>query len=175
MDRKLNVCIGIDVGGTSTDAVALLNGKVVAKSKQPTTALTTIGVKNALGSVLQQLGRIYDGSDVGVCRVNIGTTYFLNAVLQRKGLAPVSVIRLCGPASRSLPPFCDFPQDLRHVVCKSYHFVDGGYEFNGKEIAPVRPDEVLQVIKELKENGTEKFVVLSMPFLYLFSMLNLHC
>ena len=50
-----------------------------------------------------------------VCRVHIGTTQFLNAVIQKRHLARVAVIRLCGPASTDLPPYADFPPDLKQV------------------------------------------------------------
>jgi N-methylhydantoinase A/oxoprolinase/acetone carboxylase beta subunit len=149
----MKVCIGIDVGGTNTDAVALYDRKVVAKSKKPTTSSITLGVRNALHSVLGQLTENFKDRNVRICRVNIGTTHFLNAVLQRKNLAAVTVVRLCGPASRALPPFCDFPEDLRTAVSSGYYFVDGGYEFNGKEIEAVNRDEVLQVIAEMKQKG----------------------
>lgn len=149
----VNVCIGVDVGGTNTDAVVLYDGDVIAKSKKPNTSPNRFGVRNALRSVLQQLYGNYKCSDVRVCRVNIGTTCFLNAVLQRKHLDAVAVIRLCGPASRALPPFCDFPEDLRKVITGGYYLIDGGYEFNGKEIKAVDRSEVLQVITQIKQQG----------------------
>ncbi|KAL8612763.1 hypothetical protein ACOMHN_033434 [Nucella lapillus] len=40
-------------------------------------------------------------------------TSSVNAVVQCRHLSPVSVIRLCGPASRAVPPFTHFPPDLR--------------------------------------------------------------
>ena len=159
MATNMNVCIGIDVGGTNTDAVALYDEKVIAKSKKPTTSSITIGVQNALQSVLQQLIVNVKNRNIRVCRVNIGTTHFLNAVLQRKNLATVTVLRLCGPASRALPPFCDFPEDLRAVVSGGYYLIDGGYEFNGIEIKAVNKDEVLQVISEIKQKGMKAFTL----------------
>ena len=41
--------LGIDVGGTNTDAVVLdRDNKVIAKTKQSTTADVTTGIKNAI-------------------------------------------------------------------------------------------------------------------------------
>lgn len=153
MASDMNICIGIDVGGTNTDAIALYDGKVIAKSKTPTTPSITIGVKNALRSVLKHIDENFKDRNVCICRVNIGTTHFLNAVLQRKNLAAVTVVRLCGPASKGLPPFCDFPEDLRTVISRGYYLIDGGYEFNGEEIEAVDSDEVLQVITQMKQKG----------------------
>ena len=151
----MKVCIGIDVGGTNTDAVALCDKKVVGKSKKPTSSSITLGVESALCSVVQQLTENFKDRNIHICRVNIGTTHFLNAVLQRRGLAPVAVIRLCGPASRALPPFCDFPKDLRSIVDNGYYLISGGFEFDGKEMLAVNEDEVTEIITQLKQNGME--------------------
>ena len=44
--------IGIDVGGTNTDAVVLDGRRVVAATKSPTTEDVTIGILSALNQVL---------------------------------------------------------------------------------------------------------------------------
>ena len=44
--------------------------------------------------------------------VCLGTTHFINALVRNKDLAPVAVLRLCGPATRALPPLCDIPTSL---------------------------------------------------------------
>ncbi len=62
----------------------------------------------------------------GVHAVMLGSTHFVNACIQRKGLAKVAVIRLCGPATQALPPFCDMPPQLRGAVAGHYAFVSGG-------------------------------------------------
>ena len=47
----------------------------------------------------------------------IGTTHFINALVQRKrDLRPVAVLRLCSHASAALPPFVDFPEDVREII-----------------------------------------------------------
>ena len=60
-------------------------------------------------------------------RVSIGTTHFVNAVVERASdkLAPIAAIRLCGPASRSLPPFADFPSNLKQLFV--WTCVHGGW------------------------------------------------
>ena len=47
--------IGVDVGGTNTDAVCLHGNNVLESSKVPTTADVTTGVKNALKDLLGKL------------------------------------------------------------------------------------------------------------------------
>ena len=48
--------------------------------------------------------------------VMIGTTHFINAVVQRRSLTRVAALRLGMPASATLPPFCDWPEDLAALV-----------------------------------------------------------
>ena len=57
--------------------------------------------------------------------VAVGTTSFVNAVIPRKGLAPVAVLRLCGPATRALPPFCDVPPDLAAALGERHYLLPG--------------------------------------------------
>ena len=42
----------------------------------------------------------------------IGTTQFTNAVIQRRSLLPVGIIRLALPATSAIPPLTDWPDDL---------------------------------------------------------------
>jgi N-methylhydantoinase A/oxoprolinase/acetone carboxylase beta subunit len=100
--------IGIDVGGTNTDAVVLDDGLVVHAIKTPTTPDVTTGILTALAGLADHsdvTGRTIDG-------VVIGTTHFVNAVVQRRDLTRVAAVRIGLPASASLPPFCDWPEDL---------------------------------------------------------------
>ena len=90
--------IGIDVGGTNTDAVLLEDDRVLHAVKTPTTADVLTGVRLALESAAQAMG------SEGVQAVMIGTTHFVNAVVQRRDLAKVGALRLGLPASKSLPP-----------------------------------------------------------------------
>ena len=77
--------IGVDMGGTNTDAVILdlspdAKRVVLAATKTPTTVDVTQGVQKAIESVLQKAPRV-DPSAIQA--VNIGTTHFVNALIQR--------------------------------------------------------------------------------------------
>ena len=106
--------IGIDVGGTNTDAVLLEGGRVVHAVKTPTTEDVTAGIVTALGELSAQ-PEVARGDIAGVV---IGTTHFVNAVVQRQGLATGrgGADRPAGGAS--LPPFCDWPADLAELVSR---------------------------------------------------------
>ena len=148
------LCVGVDVGGTNTDAVILRQKEVLSSAKVPTTADVTSGVVEALKSVLQQLPTQYQPNPAQhVVRVNIGTTHFVNAVVQRKGLVRVAVLRLCGPATRAIPPLCDFPADLREVIGGLHFYLNGGYQYDCSVITDLVEDEVEQAARKVKEAG----------------------
>ena len=104
--------IGIDVGGTNTDAVVMDGTKVLAGVKAPTSGDVMTGVVDALKKVLAEADISADKVDV----VMIGTTHFTNAVVQRRDLAQTACVRLCLPATASLPPMVDWPTDLRDEI-----------------------------------------------------------
>ena len=82
--------IGIDVGGTNTDAVIMNGSAVLAGVKAPTTADVMSGVIEALDRVMTASGLAPSAVDV----VMIGTTHFTNAVVQRRDLAKTGAVRL---------------------------------------------------------------------------------
>jgi len=124
--------IGIDVGGTNTDAVLIEEGKVAGAVKAPTSEDVTAGILEslkALGATGVLKGRKIDG-------VMIGTTHFINAVVQRRSLTRVAALRLGMPASASLPPFCDWPKDLAERVHGETFMLEGGHDYDGRPILP---------------------------------------
>ena len=149
--------VGIDVGGTNTDAVLLGPDGVAAKAKTPTTEHVTEGIESALRTILETAG-----VTVGMLEaVMIGTTHFTNAVVQRRDLSPVAVVRLARPATVSLPPMVDWPDDLRSAVEGSSHLLHGGSEFDGRPIASVRTDELDEVVETIRRRGLRAAAITS--------------
>ncbi|PZG17183.1 hydantoinase/oxoprolinase N-terminal domain-containing protein [Nonomuraea aridisoli] len=140
--------LGIDVGGTNTDAVVLDGeGRVIAKAKRPTTPDVTGGLRAALDAVLTELeGK--DEQDVRgrIGRVMLGTTHATNAILERRGLGRVAVLRLGAPATTSVPPLSDWPADLRAAVSAGEAIVPGGHYVDGRELAPLDLDAVRRLL-----------------------------
>ena len=92
------VRIGIDVGGTNTDAVIMDGTRVVAAIKTPTTANVSDGITTALRSLVAE-----SGLDVSTLDgVMIGTTHFTNAVVERTALAADGLYS-AWPAGNRLP------------------------------------------------------------------------
>jgi len=141
--------IGIDVGGTNTDAVLIEEGKVVRAMKAPTSEDVTTGILaslKSLGSTGLLTGKKVDG-------VMIGTTHFINAVVQRRNLTKVAALRLGMPAAASLPPFCDWPEDLAALVCGGVWMVEGGHEYDGRPFMPLDEAAVTRAAQEMKAKG----------------------
>jgi N-methylhydantoinase A/oxoprolinase/acetone carboxylase beta subunit len=131
--------LGIDVGGTNTDAVVLDRaGALLAKAKRPTTADVTSGITNALEAVLAESA--VEPGRIG--HVMLGTTHATNAVLERSRLERVAAIRIGAPSTTSIPPLYDWPADLREAVSAGETIVAGGIEYDGREIVPLGADEL---------------------------------
>ena len=149
--------IGVDVGGTNTDAVILDEQlRVVDKHKSPTTEDVVGGIGAAMRAVLE----LADVAAGEVGRVMLGTTHATNAVLQRRGLARVAVVRVGGPATKSVPPLSIWPDDLRAVVSAGEAIIDGGFEFDGSEHVPFDEDALRAFLGELS-GAPESFAVTS--------------
>lgn len=149
--------IGIDVGGTNTDAVLMNGSQVLASTKTPTTPNVSDGITTALQTLVND-----SGLDVATLdAVMIGTTHFTNAVVERRRLQPTACIRLGLPATVCLPPMVDWPDDLAEVVGRNYYLAHGGHEFDGREISPFDPAEVRQIAEAINAKGIKAIAVSS--------------
>jgi N-methylhydantoinase A/oxoprolinase/acetone carboxylase beta subunit len=139
--------LGIDVGGTHTDAVILDEKKrLVAKTKARTTPDVTSGIVQALKQILEQPG--VDRRAISVAM--LGTTHCTNAIAERKHLSKVGVIRMGAPATLAIPPLFSWPPDLREVVTHATAFtIHGGHEFDGREISKPDQKEIDGMIRQL--------------------------
>lgn len=141
--------IGIDVGGTNTDAVVMRGREVLAAHKTATTADVGSGIRAALAEVLRQVQ--VSAGRIGA--VMIGTTHFTNSFVQARSLATVGVIRLAAPATVSLPPFVDWPERLQRAVSGYTVVARGGYNYDGSEIARVDPAEIRRHATAIRKAG----------------------
>ncbi|MFL1427001.1 MULTISPECIES: hydantoinase/oxoprolinase N-terminal domain-containing protein [unclassified Nocardiopsis] len=134
-----DLSLGVDVGGTNTDAVVLdSSDTVIARTKQPTTDDVTGGIRAAIAAVLADLG----GRRTDVRRVMMGTTHATNAIVGRRGLGRVAVLRLGAPAATGFPPLTGWPQDLRDSVLAGAAVLPGGHMVDGMPISRLDPRAV---------------------------------
>jgi N-methylhydantoinase A/oxoprolinase/acetone carboxylase beta subunit len=143
---RLDLRVGMDVGGTNTDAVVLdENNRILARTKQATTSDVRSGMQNALTYVIDALGA--DAQRIG--RVMLGTTHATNAILERRSLGRVAAIRLGAPASLSLEPMGSWPDDLRDAVCVDACILEGGHYVDGRRISPLDEDGIRKFLSSV--------------------------
>src|SRR4030067_3403906 len=117
--------IGIDVGGTNTDAVLMDGRTILGAVKTPTTPNVTDGIVTALQMLIEQT----ELNPANIMAVMLGTTHFTNAVVERLHLRPTGGIRTALPATEALPPMTDWPKGLRDALGNHYFLVKGGDGF----------------------------------------------
>ncbi len=141
--------IGIDVGGTNTDAVLTDGVDVQGACKSPTTADVSSGIIEVLREVMQQTA----AAPADIDAVMIGTTHFTNAVVERRRLLQVAAVRLGLPATKGLPPMVDWPDELANTLGRHTFMVRGGNEFDGREIASLDEAELRRIGGEIRRRG----------------------
>ena len=149
--------IGVDVGGTNTDAVLVDGRDVLAEAKTPTTSDVTGGISSAIRALVESSG--VSGSRMHA--VMIGTTHFTNAVVEARRLAPTGVIRLGLPATEALPPMVAWPTALREAVGGDVRICHGGHEFDGRRISAVDPDELKRAAADFAAKGIRTVAISS--------------
>jgi N-methylhydantoinase A/acetone carboxylase, beta subunit len=149
--------IGIDVGGTNTDAVLMDGRHTLAGVKKSTSEDVTSGIVQAIEALRAE--HEFDGREISA--VMIGTTHFINALVQAKRLAPTAALRLGLPATKALPPLIDWPAPLVEAISARSYLAHGGYEFDGRPISPLDPDELRRHAADMKANGIRSVAISS--------------
>jgi len=150
--------VGIDVGSTHTDAVVIDEGSnIVSAAKTMTTPDVTTGIIEALKLAVERSGVRRDD----IRAVMFGTTHVINAIIQRKGLGRVGVVRIGAPAARSIDPGLDWPEDLRRAVIAGSKIVRGGHEYTGEPIAELDVESLRRAIIGFRDAGVDAIAVTS--------------
>jgi N-methylhydantoinase A/oxoprolinase/acetone carboxylase beta subunit len=148
--------LGIDVGGTNTDAAILDEAhRVIAKTKAATSADVSSGIGEAVSRVLA-LSKL---PPAGITNAMLGTTHATNAIVERKGLSRVGAIRLSGPSGFAIPPFIEWPQDLLDALGCPWAIVKGGYEYNGTPISRPDKDEIRKALETIAKKNVDALAV----------------
>ncbi len=146
--------LGVDVGGTNTDAVLMNGRELIGAAKVPTTGDVTSGITNAITDLLAQTGE-----RDSVVAVVVGTTHFTNALLERSNLAPTAVMRLSLPATELLPPLVEWPDGLKNAIGGHAYMVGGGNEFDGREISPLDRQAIRDAALDMRAKGIRSVAV----------------
>jgi N-methylhydantoinase A/oxoprolinase/acetone carboxylase beta subunit len=137
--------IGLDVGGTHTDVVLLGKNGPMREIKVVTDS------SDLFTTVLAGLDKVTRNIDPQkIRRVVLSTTLTTNAVIQGKS-PPVGMIVAAGPG---IDP-------VHFKTCDHFYTVSGGIDHRGREISPVKAEEIRAVSKRLQNNGIEHVGVVS--------------
>ncbi len=137
--------LGIDVGGTHTDAVLVAHDGVVASAKIETRHRDLLSsIQEALEVVLDSQGK------VDLQHFNLSTTLCTNAIVQDT-LPEVGVLVSAGPGID--PEF--------YRVGSYYSHIRGGLDHRGKEIEALDLKQAKSVIKEYLKQGLRVFAFIS--------------
>lgn len=147
--------IGIDVGGTHTDAVLMDGDKVISSTKALTSEDVTSGILEALENILSDSGVPEDAIEA----VMLGTTQFTNAVVERKKLSEVAAIRIGLPSGEGLPPKIGWPEDISKSLGDHVYMVHGGTLYDGRPMAELDPTEIDRVIADIKSKKLDTVAI----------------
>lgn len=136
----MNLGLGVDTGGTYTDAVILDfdSGRVLRKAKALTTRYDlTVGIANSI----EGLGEI-ETEEIKL--VSVSTTLATNSAVEGRG-GRVCLLAI-GYHPRMLK---EYGLDAANV--KSVHLISGGHDIMGEELMPLDVAEAERVIAETKD------------------------
>ncbi|SMB95401.1 N-methylhydantoinase A/oxoprolinase/acetone carboxylase, beta subunit [Thermanaeromonas toyohensis ToBE] len=135
--------IGLDMGGTHTDAVLISKGRVVRYVKRPTHPF------NFLASVQEALEEILKGiNPAQIERVNLSTTVCTNAIVEGK-TEPVGLLLIPGPGLN--PSF---------LQCGQLNFIlQGSIDHRGRETSPLREEELALAKRKLRARGLRSLAI----------------
>ena len=149
--------LGVDVGGTNTDAVVVDEaGAVLASQKVPTTPDPMDGIRAAMSAVIEQVDK------ASIMQVMLGTTHPANAIIQRAGLDTIGILRVAAPSSYAVRPGAAWPVELAQAILGPTAIVHGGFEYDGREIAPLDEEAVRRYAGECA--GKVRAIAISSPF-----------
>ncbi|NTW06109.1 MAG: hydantoinase/oxoprolinase family protein [Peptococcaceae bacterium] len=134
--------IGLDVGGTFTDAVLLEKGQVKAWTKVPTR-------EDLMTSLLDAFDNIMAGVHADLIdRVVLSTTMITNLIAEKK-YDPIDLILIPGPGLNT-----------DHFKYNNQTYIlSGAIDYRGREIIPLRDMEINYVLAQLEKKDSKKIAV----------------
>lgn len=135
--------VGIDVGGTTTDAVIVEGGKVLKTACVPTDH------DNLMKCLLGALDDLVKGIQTGrIERVVLSTTIITNMIAEGK-TDPVALLLIPGPGAN--------PKD--YGLGENVWVLDGAIDFRGREIDRLKEAQLKEVASGLAVKGFRKVAI----------------
>lgn len=140
---EIKMLIGIDVGGTTTDAVVVDGNKVVKTAYVPTDH------DNLLNCLLGAIDELVRDIDIGkIERVVLSTTLITNMIAEGK-TDPVALVLIPGPGTN--------PRD--YALGESI-ILDGAIDFRGKEIDLLKVPQIKEAASQIRDQGLSRVAVI---------------
>ena len=150
--------VGVDIGGTFTDLVGVIDGRIVSSKTSTTPADPSLGVAESL--------RLADCDLPGLAELLHGSTIAINTVLERKGAKTALVttkgfrdVYAIGRGNR-IEAFNLFFHRPKPLVARHLTFeVDERLDPSGRALKALDPIEVASLTKTLLEAGVDSVAV----------------
>jgi N-methylhydantoinase A len=140
------VIVGIDVGGTNTDAALVSEGRILATAKVPTRHDQLL---DSTTLAFEKLLDAYRGPALsGPIELHLSTTLSTNAIIEAQG-DPTAVLATPGPGMSVTELGLGFP----------IHVLSGSVDHRGREVAPINREEVIDAISQAEDNGATALAV----------------
>lgn len=128
--------LGIDIGGTHTDAVCLEGRHILSTAK-------TLTGEDLVASILKSVTDLGVGFK-DVSRVVLSTTLSTNAIVEKK-YAKTGMFVSAGPGLN--------PE--QYFLSEDFHLVPGAIDHRGREYVPIDKDRVIRASISMKESGVK--------------------
>ncbi len=153
--RSKLIRVGVDVGGTNTDAVLMEGNQLRSSCKVSTTQNIQEGIVSAISNVIEDAH--VSASDLAV--VSIGTTHFTNAFVQRRDLDEVGIIRIALPAAQALPPQTDWPVEVVNSIGSNIVSVVGGFHYDGRINSELDEKTIANAARNFRSNDIKAIAI----------------
>ena len=134
--------IGIDVGGTYTDAALIAGHRVQKWVKIPTREDLLSSLLDALDELIAEINR------EDIKRVVLSTTLITNLIAEEKA-EKVALLAMPGPGAN--------PQSFK--VFEDAHIIKGAIDYRGREIEPLDLKELSHALETIAAAGIRKVAV----------------
>jgi hypothetical protein len=144
---------GLDLGATSADGVLMdPRGRLVSRAKVPDSGDLRRTLDDLLDALLADAGDAADTA-AAVTQTTLATGFITDALMARRGLMRVAVLRIGGPLTTALPPLWGWPEDLRAAVSVGEAVIDGGAEYDGRMPTPLDAAAVRRFLDAVRDTA----------------------
>lgn len=155
MKANASYILGIDVGGTHIDLVAVnQDATIIAVHKE-------ILIPPLEDCILKAIQRLIHRAPISIencIGIHLGTTLAVNSLIELKSLYRVGVIRIAGHHPE-LPSAFSWPSDKRETILAGVQTIHGGREYDNKPINSFQVQELKPCLAALIAQGVEAIAI----------------